>query len=72
MRLRLDLGEVRRWSPDDPCLYDITVRFGTDVVRSYTAFRAVKVAPDGTGRFCFFLNGEPLLPMRRSPSTFRR
>ena len=61
VRLRLDLGEVRRWSPDDPCLYDITVRFGTDVVRSYTAFRTVKVAPDGAGRFRFFLNGEPLL-----------
>ena len=61
VRLRLDLGEVRRWSPDDPCLYDIVVRFGTDAVRSYTAFRTVKVAPDGTGRFRFFLNGEPLL-----------
>ncbi len=31
------------------------------VVRSYTAFRTVKVAPDGAGRFRFFLNGEPLL-----------
>lgn len=61
VRLRLDLGEVRRWSPDDPCLYDIVVRFGTDAVRSYTAFRTVKVAPDGAGRFRFFLNGEPLL-----------
>ena len=30
-------------------------------VRSYTAFRTVKVAPDGAGRFRFFLNGEPLL-----------
>ena len=50
-----------RWSPDDPCLYDIVVRFGTDAVRSYTAFRTVKVAPDGAGRFRFFLNGEPLL-----------
>ena len=51
-----------RWKvPDDPCLYDIVVRFGTDAVRSYTAFRTVKVAPDGAGRFRFFLNGEPLL-----------
>ena len=52
---------MRRWNPDDPCLYDIVVRFGTDAVRSYTAFRTVKVAPDGAGRFRFFLNGEPLL-----------
>lgn len=61
VRLRLDMGAVRRWSPDDPCLYDIVVRFGTDVVRSYTAFRTVEVRRDDAGRFRFFLNGEPLL-----------
>ena len=32
-----------------------------DAVRCVTAFRTVKVAPDGAGRFRFFLNGEPLL-----------
>lgn len=61
VRLRLDLGSVHCWSPDDPCLYDIVVRYGADAVRSYTAFRTVEVRPEGAGRYRFLLNGEPLL-----------
>ncbi|MFR0868385.1 MAG: glycoside hydrolase family 2 TIM barrel-domain containing protein [Adlercreutzia sp.] len=61
VRLRLDLGEVRRWSPDDPSCSTTSPCASAPTWCAYTAFRTVKVAPDGTGRFCFFLNGEPLL-----------
>ena len=62
-RLRLDvpLEAVRLWSPDDPALYHLTVRFGTDVVYSYTAFRTIEVRAGDGGRARVFLNGEPLL-----------
>jgi beta-galactosidase/beta-glucuronidase len=29
------------WSPDSPTLYDITVKLGSDTVKSYTGFRTV-------------------------------
>lgn len=61
VRMAVPVPEARRWSPDDPYLYDITLRYGADVVHSYTAFRTVEVARDESGTFRFFLNGEPLL-----------
>ncbi|KAF2204320.1 hypothetical protein GQ43DRAFT_364855 [Delitschia confertaspora ATCC 74209] len=32
--------DVRLWSPDEPVLYDITVKMGSDTVKSYTGFRS--------------------------------
>ena len=61
VRVAVSIPALRRWSLEDPYLYNLTLRFGTDVVYSYTAFRTVAVRPDGAGRFRFFLNGEPLL-----------
>lgn len=61
VRMSLNVDEVRWWSPDDPHLYDLTLRYGSDVVHSYTAFRTAEVRRDEAGVFRFFLNGEPLL-----------
>lgn len=61
VRLEVPVPSARRWSPDDPYLYNLVVRFGADAVYSYTAFRTVEVRRDGAGRCRFFLNGEPLL-----------
>ena len=46
----------RLWSPDDPCLYDVTVRAGEDEVMSYVAFRSI-----GTSGRDVLLNGEPIV-----------
>jgi beta-galactosidase/beta-glucuronidase len=48
-------GEPRPWSPDDPFLYDVELRLGDDVVRSYTGFRTI----ERRGRE-LLLNREPL------------
>ena len=49
------IDEPRRWSPQDPVLYDVDVRRGDDVVHSYVGFRTI----EARGRE-LFLNGEPL------------
>ncbi len=61
VRVTVPIPELRPWSPDDPYLYTVTVRFGADVVHSYTAFRTVEVRCDEAGVPRFFLNGQPLL-----------
>ncbi len=66
--LRLDVPEPRLWSPDDPHLYDVTVRLldgdGTvlDEVASYAALRTIAVRPReaGEGPPRIFLNDEPV------------
>ena len=58
--VQLPIPDLRLWSPDDPYLYGVTLRYGHDVVHSYAAFRTVEVARDGQGAFRFLLNGEPL------------
>lgn len=48
------------WEPSNPYLYTLVVAYGSDVVKSYAAFRTVGVEPDpkGVPRFC--LNHKPL------------
>lgn len=59
---RIGLGdEVRRWSPEDPFLYDVDVTLGDDVVHSYVGMRSFGLAPDQRGRTRLLLNGEPYL-----------
>ncbi|KUJ08553.1 putative hydrolase [Mollisia scopiformis] len=47
------------WSPDSPTLYNMSITFGSDVVRSYTGFRTIsKGTVNGVVRP--LLNGQPL------------
>ena len=57
--IRLHLPGARLWSPADPHLYDLEVRHGSDLVRSYAALRSFGVGRDARGRRRFLLNGEP-------------
>ncbi len=48
------------WTPENPKLYEFTLKCGKDTVKSYFALRTVSIAKDekGVPRIC--LNGEPL------------
>lgn len=52
-------GPVREWTPEDPYLYDVSVRLGEDEVTSYVAFRTVAVEADDDGTPRLMLNHEP-------------
>ena len=57
--LRIDVPEPHLWTPDDPHLYDLTVRAGADEVASYVGLRTFGIAPDAGGRARLLLNGQP-------------
>ncbi|HQR78645.1 MAG TPA: glycoside hydrolase family 2 TIM barrel-domain containing protein [Actinomycetota bacterium] len=57
--LRVDLPDPRRWSPEDPHLYDLLVTTGRDVVRSYVGLRTFGIGPDRDGHPRLLLNGRP-------------
>ncbi len=58
-RLRLDIAQPRLWDVDEPYLYGLRVIYGTDVVRSYCAFRTVGIERDESGVARFCLNHKP-------------
>lgn len=60
---RIPLAHVRPWSPEDPFLYDVAVRLGSDEVLSYLGMRSFGVGPDAAGHSRLLLNGEPYLPV---------
>ncbi len=43
---RVNVKDVRLWTPDDPYLYEIAVRVGDDRVRSYFALRTLGIGED--------------------------
>ena len=54
--IRID--EPRLWSPEEPCLYEFTVKTANDEAESYFAFRTVETKTvGGAPRLC--LNGRP-------------
>ncbi|MDO5449186.1 MAG: glycoside hydrolase family 2 TIM barrel-domain containing protein, partial [Clostridia bacterium] len=56
--IHLDIRWPHLWSPEDPYLYDFTIRSGNDEVKSYFALRTLGIADvDGHKKLC--LNGEP-------------
>ena len=58
--LTLHVENARLWSVDDPCLYDLEIRYGNDCVRSYCGFRTVSMEEDAQGVKRFYLNGSPV------------
>jgi len=59
-RVEIPPEHRRLWTPDDPCLYDLTIRAGKDEVRSYFALRTVEIRPDEKGVRRVYLNGHPI------------
>ncbi len=62
--LTLTLPKPKHWSPENPFLYDLTVRLvenGTpaDQVESYFGMRKFSLAPNSQGRLRFCLNNQP-------------
>ena len=57
VELLMDVDDPHPWTPDDPHLYGVVVAFETDVVRSYCAFRSVRVRADARGVPRVYLNG---------------
>lgn len=54
---------IRAWSPQDPFLYDVTIRLEEDTVTSYVGMRSFGVGSDARGVPRLLLNGEPHLPI---------
>lgn len=57
--LAIPLKDFHSWSPEDPYLYDVKIRYGKDEVSSYFGMRKVSVARDQKGILRFFLNNKP-------------
>lgn len=57
--VRIPIPDVRPWSPEDPFLYDVTVRLGDDHVAGYVGMRSFGVGPDENGVPRLLLNGRP-------------
>lgn len=57
--IKIDLGDFRAWSPENPHLYDVRVTYGEDKVSSYFGMRKYEVRRDKHGILRFFLNNEP-------------
>ena len=51
---------IHPWSPDDPYLYEFSLDFGSDHVKSYFAMRKFSIEPDDKGIKRLFLNNRPL------------
>ena len=57
--LYIKIENPRLWSPEDPNLYDITIKGAQDTVHSYFGLRTLGIAPDSDGYPRLQLNGKP-------------
>lgn len=60
--LRIKIANPHLWSPDDPYLYDLDVKLGSDSVRGYFGMRSVAVQNVG-GFPKLTLNGKPIFSL---------
>jgi beta-galactosidase/beta-glucuronidase len=58
--IRLPIPDVKRWTPETPFIYDLTVESADDRVESYFGMRSFAVGRDARGIPRLLLNGEPL------------
>ena len=56
--LTLNIPAPKLWSPDSPTLYDLSIQFGEDTIKSYFGIREVGREKDDAGNWHFTLNGE--------------
>lgn len=56
--LVLKLDQPKLWSPETPHLYDLEIKLGDDVVKSYAGLRKIELKKDEAGINRFFLNGK--------------
>ena len=59
-RLEVKLDAPRLWTLEDPFLYEVTLTYGEDRVRSYFGFREIGVGDNPNGERYVTLNGRPL------------
>lgn len=57
--IRVPMKNFRAWSPEDPHLYDVVIKMGGDMVKSYFGMRKVSVGRDKKGILRFCLNNKP-------------
>jgi beta-galactosidase/beta-glucuronidase len=58
--LRLPIQNPHPWTPSDPFLYTLKVRWAGDEVGSYFGMRSISLGRDAAGRTTMLLNGKPL------------
>ena len=57
--LYIKIENPKLWSPEEPNLYDITIKGSQDTVQSYFGLRTLGIAPDSDGYQRLLLNGKP-------------
>lgn len=57
--LSVPITKPHLWSPEDPYLYGLSVKMGSDEVKSYFGMRKISVAKDENGVDRIFLNNQP-------------
>ena len=60
VELQIPIVNARLWTPDDPFLYDLKVRLGSDEVTSYFGMRKIALGKDANGFTSLLLNDQPL------------